>query len=136
MRLRYPTSKLLNLFFARELMSRLPEDSPLVINAVNPGLCVSGLRRNVPLAGQILFWFWDIFVSWSAERGSRQLVFGALGNKDKPDELKGAYISSSKVVEPSDYVISDEGAKVQKQLWVCLLCWAPWFLPGLTATTA
>jgi len=61
MQLRYPTSKLLNLFFARELASRLPEDSPLVINTINPGLCFSGLRRNLPLSSQIIFWFWDIF---------------------------------------------------------------------------
>ena len=125
MQLRYPTSKLLNLFFARELASRLPEDSPLIINAVHPGLCFSGLRRHLPLSRQIIFWLSDLFITWSAERGSRQLVFGALGNKDRPDELKGAYISSSKVVEPSDYVISDEGAKVQKQFWVRLSCRVP-----------
>ena len=118
MQSRYPISKLLNLFFARELASRLPEDSPLIISAVNPGFCISGLRRNLPLSGLIVFWFWDLFVSWSAERGSRQLIFAALGNQEKPDELKGAYITSSEPVEPSDYVISDEGAKVQKQLWV------------------
>ena len=117
---RYAISKLLNLFFARELASRLPKDSPLVVNAVNPGFCISGLRRNVPMSHAIIFWFWDIFISWSAERGSRQLVFAALGNQENPTELQGSYITSSKVTEPSDYVISDEGATVQKQLWVRL----------------
>ena len=121
MKSRYPVSKLLNLFFARELSFRLPEDSPLIINAVNPGLCVSGLRRNLSLSRQVVLWFFDIFVSWSAERGSRQLIFAALGNQDKPDEMNGAYVSSSRIVEPSDYVLSDEGVKVQKQLWVCSL---------------
>jgi len=134
MRSRYSVSKLLNLFFARELASRLPDNSPLIINAVNPGLCVSGLRRNVPLSGQIFFWFLDLFFSWSTERGSRQLIFAALGDQDKQDEMKGAYISSSKVVEPSDYVISEEGAKVQKQLWVRLSHRAYSFLPDLTTT--
>ena len=123
MQSRYPISKLLNLFFVRELASRLPEDSPLVINAVDPGLCVSGLRRNLPLSSLVVLWFWDMFISWSTERGSRQLIFAALGNQEKPDELKGAYITSSEPVEPSDYVISDKGAKVQKQLWVRLLHW-------------
>lgn len=118
MQSRYPTSKLLNLFFARELASRLPKDSPLIINAVNPNLCVSGLRRNLPLSSIIIFWFWDLFVSWPTERGSRQLIFAALGNKENPAELNGSYISSSKLTEPSDYVISDEGIRVQKQLWV------------------
>jgi len=114
---RYPVSKLLNLFFARELASRLPQDSPLVINAVNPGFCISGLRRSVPWSRVIFYWFLETLASWSTERGSRQLIFAALGNQDKLDEMKGAYISSSKIEEPSDYVISDEGAKVQKQLW-------------------
>jgi retinol dehydrogenase 12 len=116
--LRYPVSKLLNLFFARELASRLPGDSPLVVNAVNPGFCVSSLRRNIPSFRYIIYWFMETFISWSAERGSRQLIFAALGNQSKPDEMKGAYISSSQIVEPSDYVISGEGAEVQKQLWV------------------
>ena len=115
---RYPVSKLLNLFFVRELASRLPEGSPLVINAVNPGFCITGLQRNVTSARAVVFWFWNLFIAWSAERGSRQLVFAALGNQDKLEELKGAYITSSEIVEPSDYVISDEGARVQKQLWV------------------
>ena len=134
MELRYPVSKLLNLFFAKEFASRLPVDTPLIVNAVNPGLCVSALRRNVPLSGQIVFWLYDVFVSWSTERGSRQLIFAALGNQDKLDAMKGAYISSSKVEEPSDYVISDEGAKVQKQLWVRLPHLVHSFPPDLTVT--
>ena len=131
---RYAVSKLLNLFFAREFASRLPKDSPLVINTVNPCFCISGLRRNVPLSHAIIFWFWDRFLSWSTERGSRQLVFAALGNKENPNELKGSYITSSRVVEPSDYVISDEGDKVQKQLWVRSLRWVYSSLHNLTAT--
>lgn len=121
MQARYPVSKLLNLFFARELASRLSEDSPLVINAVNPGFCISALRRNALLPRRMLHLFLETLISWSTERGSRQLIFAALGNQDKPDEMKGAYISSSEVAEPSDYVLSDEGARIQKQLWVRLL---------------
>ena len=118
MKSRYPLTKLLNLFFVRELASRLPRDSPLVINAANPGFCISGLRRNVPWPRIMYYWFWEKLCAWPTERGSRQLVFAALGDQDKLDEMRGAYISSSKVVEPSDYVLSDEGAKAQKQLWV------------------
>jgi retinol dehydrogenase-12 len=118
MRSRYPVSKLLILFFARELASRLPRDSPLVINAVNPGFCISGLHRNVPSYLVAYIWFMEKLFSWPTERGSRQLVFAAVGNQDKLDEMRGAYISSSRIVEPSDYVISDEGARIQKQLWV------------------
>ena len=131
---RYAITKLINLFFVRELVSRLSKDSPLVINAVNPGLCVSGLRRNVRFPINILSWLADMLLSWSAERGSRQLIFAALGNQENPAELKGSYITSSELVEPSDYVISDEGAKVQKQLWVRPLHRVYSFPPDLTAT--
>ena len=118
---RYSVSKLLNLFFVRELASRLPRDSPLVIIAADPGFCVSSLRRNprdAPWYTHIFFWFMDALVAWPTERGSRQLVFAALGDQDKLDEMRGAYTAYSKVAEPSDYVISDEGAKVQNKLWV------------------
>lgn len=117
MRARYSVSKLLNLFFARELASRFPKDSPLVINAVNPGFCFSAIRRDASLPRSIVFRAMETFLAWSTERGSRQLIFAALGNQDKPDVMKGAYISSSEIVEPSDYVVSNEGVKVQKQLW-------------------
>ncbi|KAF9651640.1 hypothetical protein BDM02DRAFT_3267016 [Thelephora ganbajun] len=77
-------------------------------------LWIAAQRSDLPRYSLLVF---DMFISRSTERGSRQLIFAALGNQDKPDEMKGAYITSSKVVEPSDYVISDEGAKVQKHLW-------------------
>lgn len=94
-------------------------------------LRVAAQRSVVPCHN---FRFWDRFLSWSTERGSRQLVFAALGNKENPNELKGSYITSSRVVEPSDYVISDEGDKVQKQLWVRSLRWVYSSLHNLTAT--
>ena len=134
MKSRYPVSKLLNLFFARELASRLPKNNPLIINAVNPGYCISGLRRNVPLSRAIVYWFWDMFIAWPTERGSRQLIFAAVGNRERPTELKGSYITSSKLAEPSDYVISDEGIEVQKQLWVRSLYQVYSFLSDLTTT--
>lgn len=61
---RYPVSKLLNLFFVRELASHLPEDFPLVTDAVNPGFCISALRRNVPLFRCVVYWFMETFISW------------------------------------------------------------------------
>ena len=132
MQARYPVSKLLNLFFARELASRFPEDSPLVINAVSPGFCFSALRRDVSLARHIVYRVMETLLAWSTERGSRQLIFAALGNQDKLDVMKGAYISSSEIVEPSDYVISNEGVEIQKQLWVRYLRRVHSFLTDLT----
>lgn len=60
----------------------------------------------------------DNVLAWTTERGSRQLIFAALGYEKREDELKGAYISSSKITEPSDFVLSDEGKVAQKQAWV------------------
>lgn len=117
----YPKTKTLNILFVRELASRLPANSPLIVNCVTPSLCKTGLRHEFP---RLLSWIYvvvDATISWSAERGSRQLIFAALGYEKREDDLKGVYISSSKIAEPSDFIISDEGAAVQKQAWVSVL---------------
>lgn len=58
----------------------------------------------------------------TAEEGSRQLVYGALA-EDVVGDMRGAYVSAVSVVEPSDFVISEEGGKVQDRLWVSLIFW-------------
>lgn len=58
----------------------------------------------------------------TAEEGSRQIVYGALGPKDeKPEVMWGAYVSDSEVREPSEWVRSREGRLVQKRVWVRFL---------------
>ena len=54
----------------------------------------------------------------TSEEGSRQLVWGAVGGTGSEDTLRGAYISSSRVQEPSDTVLGDEGRKLQNKFWV------------------
>ena len=54
----------------------------------------------------------------STEHGSRQLIWACIGGKDNIDELRGAYISSMQVQEPSDSVVSEEGKLAQTKLWV------------------
>lgn len=116
--MQYPKTKMLNIFFIRELASRLPADCPLVVNCVTPSLCKTGLRREFPWPLSWIYVVVDAAISWSAERGSRQLIFGALGHEKRESDLKGVYISSSKITEPSDFIISDEGKAAQKQVWV------------------
>lgn len=53
----------------------------------------------------------------TAEEGSRQLIYGALA-EDKDGQMRGAYITAANVAEPSDFVISEVGEKVQERLWV------------------
>ena len=120
MKMQYPRTKMLNILFTRELASKLPANSPLVVNCVTPCLCKTGLRREFPWPLSWIYVIVDATISWSAERGSRQLIFGALGYEEREDDLKGAYISSSKIVEPSDFIISDEGKAVQKRVWVSI----------------
>ncbi len=54
-------------------------------------------------------------IMYTAEEGSRQLVYGALGQDRK---LHGGYTTLSKVVETSDYVLSEEGRRVADRMWV------------------
>ena len=54
----------------------------------------------------------------TTEQGSRQLVWACIGGKDNIDQLRGAYISSMKVHEPSDSVVSGEGKRAQTKIWV------------------
>ncbi len=59
------------------------------------------------------------------EEGSRQLVWAAVGTPDVDDgslnKLRGAYINLSKIEEPSDFVLGEEGKKREEKLWVSLV---------------
>ena len=57
-------------------------------------------------------------LAWTSEQGSRQLVYAAIGGRDDEDHMKGAYISHAAVVQPSDFVISEEGKAMRDNLWV------------------
>ena len=54
----------------------------------------------------------------TAEQGSRQLVWAAVGGAGREFELRGAYVSKANVREVSDYVLSDDGAVAQRRVWV------------------
>jgi len=114
---RYNHSKLLNLLFARALASRLPPSCPIIVNCIDPGFCVSQLRRDYRFPAAQLDQLLNLILAHSSEEGSRQLVWGAVGGQGREEELKGAYISDSDVREPSDYVIGEEGKIVQDRAW-------------------
>ncbi|KZV60107.1 short-chain dehydrogenase [Peniophora sp. CONT] len=113
---RYNQSKVLILLLIRELSKHL-ERTPLIAVIVNPGYCVSALRRNLPSGAQRAARLMEIAVGRSTEEGSRMLVWSAVGNEDHRDELRGAYINLCKIDEPSDFAISKVGQEVQKRLW-------------------
>jgi hypothetical protein len=112
-------------FFTRALNNRL-KDQSIIVNSVNPGFCYSELLRDVKnVALPIFQWL----LAHSAEEGSRQLVWAAVGIPQEKDQtlkdLRGAYIHQSHIDEPSDYVLGEEGKKRENKLWVSqrhLLC--------------
>ena len=107
----------LNVFFARGLSERLC-DKPLIVNAVNPGFCYSALRRNITGLRALTTWLMELVMARTSEQGSRQLIWACIGGKDNVDQLRGAFISSMRVQEPSDFVINEEGQRAQTKLWV------------------
>ncbi|TFY70512.1 hypothetical protein EVG20_g2488 [Dentipellis fragilis] len=114
---RYFFSKMLDVMVVRELAARLPSDSPLIVDCVNPGFCSSELGRNSSLIFRAVSYLLQFGITRTPEQGSRQLVWAALGRSEKEDELRGAYVSDHDVEEPSDFLLSEQGAKDQKRIF-------------------
>ena len=70
------------------------------------------------------YWFLEKVLARTAEQGARQLLWAALGPDGKEGEhvkhLKGAFVMTSTVKEPSDFVISKEGKEDQDKIWVSI----------------
>lgn len=114
---RYFISKLLTVFFVRELTKRLPANSPVIVTAANPGYCKSELSRNFSFALRIFDVIGKGLLARMTEEGSRQLMWAAVGGAGREFELRGGYVNKANLQEVSDYALSDEGAAVQTRLW-------------------
>ena len=70
-------------------------DSDVVINLVNPGLCKTELARNAPI------WLWAIIaimrllLGRTAEEGSRNLLYAAIAG----GASNGKYVSACQIQE-------------------------------------
>ncbi|KAG2112708.1 uncharacterized protein F5147DRAFT_632379 [Suillus discolor] len=122
MKSRYHESKLLNVFFVRALTDRLQSITPLSVVAVNPGFCHSQLLRvwfetTTFSFSTIVLAIKKRLLAWTAEQGSRQLIFAAVGGRDNEENMKGGYVSLGRIVEVADFVLSDEGHKMQDTIW-------------------
>lgn len=111
---RYLVSKLLDMFITRELGERLAtstvaEDRLIQVNCPNPGLCHSELSRDAGLSLYLM----KLALARTTEYGARNFVFAALAEQ----EDRGPYVSDCGFHEPSDFVISGTGQKVQKKVW-------------------
>ncbi|KAL8371729.1 hypothetical protein RB595_001503 [Gaeumannomyces hyphopodioides] len=116
---RYNVSKVLILMGARELARRLdgddPARNPVVVNALNPGMCRSQLFRHAPFP---LDWILAVgvrLVGRSAEAGSRTLVAAAAAGR----ESHGRYMLDCVVADgaESPLVRSEEGREVQVRVF-------------------
>lgn len=114
---RYNVTKLVQLFiirsFAREMSSGAHSGQKVILNNVNPGLCHSELLRDVSLIQKVFITAMKAALARTTEVGSRNYLAGVSGGKD----THGEWISECIVKQPSDFVRSEEGAKVQERIW-------------------
>jgi len=129
---RYPTSKLLEVFTVRSLATQMQSgphaNEPVVLNTLNPGLCHSGLARELTGIVAVFFYCMKFLIARTTEMGSRTLVAGAAGG----DETHGQYLSDCKVAEVSEFVRSEEGKKTQERVYTELLDILEKIQPGIT----
>ncbi|PBK94492.1 short-chain dehydrogenase [Armillaria gallica] len=114
---RYHDSKLLNVLFARALQHHVPSSPAITVNSVCPGFCFSNLGSGGPAEERQRMQKMREELAFPTEVGSRQLVYAAVGSLDNEEKLRGKYIHLSKVVEESDFVISEDGKIVQDKVW-------------------
>ncbi|KAJ6581908.1 hypothetical protein B0H19DRAFT_520509 [Mycena capillaripes] len=105
---RYPTSKLLLILLARA-MADLPAAEGVIVNVVDPGLCISSIGSEYNLGAFAMFLVRR--VAWTTTKGALNLVYAAL--KPTPS---GAYISSCEIRQTTSWSRSEDGMQVQKKV--------------------
>ncbi|KAJ9139080.1 Retinol dehydrogenase 12 [Pleurostoma richardsiae] len=128
---RYNTSKLLEVLLVRSLAAAMQKGShsaePVILNAVNPGLCHSELDKEVKgIAGPVLK-VAKALLARTTEVGGRTLVHSAAAG----EESYGQYMSECEVKEPSAFVRSNEGLKAQQRVHDELLGILETIQPGI-----
>lgn len=109
----------LNVFFTRSLAGLL-KDTPVIVDTVNPGFCVSEIRNNFTGMAALVNWVMDKALARSTENGARQLIYAAIGSPEDPERLHGQYLNLHRVEEPSDFVVEEAAKERQDKLWVGL----------------
>jgi len=116
---RYEISKLMQILFVRELVSRINAKNPpspsATINLVNPGLCVSTLatRNETPLAARIIVSIVYKILGRTTEVGSRTLVLGAFAAPIS----HGEYMSDGQNQDVESWIYTDVGKGAQKKVF-------------------
>ncbi|KAI1170905.1 NAD(P)-binding protein [Nemania sp. FL0916] len=106
---RYYTTKLLGQLFVTEIAKRVPP-SLAIVNCANPGLCYSGLQREL----STVMATWIRFFGRAPTVGARSLVSAATVHDEKSH---GQYIEDGKLRPMAPYTYSQDAALVVQQLW-------------------
>lgn len=125
---RYMTSKLLEIWFVRELASRMAPNDPVIINCLNPGLCVSEIHRHTTFPLNYIFWLPTRLLGRATEMGSRTLLAAAAADK----RSHGRYMDNCVVRDPGKFVLSEEGQVFQRRVYDELLQILETIQPGIT----
>lgn len=129
---RYQTSKLLQIFLVRQLAQEMsaPTSSSkgVILNTLNPGFCRTALFRDNKFPASIFLAFTSRLIGRSAEVGSRVIVDAAAAGP----ETHGKWLDTFEIREPSEYVRSEEGQKMQRRLYDELMVILERAQPGIT----
>ncbi|KAK3312135.1 hypothetical protein B0H66DRAFT_595770 [Apodospora peruviana] len=130
---RYYVSKMIQLLIMREFANQLTKSEAtkpgkVITSAINPGFVATTIMRHRGKLFQIGMVVLKALLSRTPEEGGRTLVHGAEGR----EETHGQYLDDCKVAKPSEFVLSEEGDKTQKQLWRELMAKLEKIHPGIS----
>ncbi|KAI9702763.1 MAG: hypothetical protein M1836_007977 [Candelina mexicana] len=122
---RYNVSKLLEVFFVREIAPLLTSSSKpqIVMNYLTPGLCHSELGREEGFMFTVI----KFFLARTTEVGSRSLLYASQAGK----ESHGKFCQNCMIDEPSAFVRSEEGKKTQKRVFDEIMSELEMIQPGI-----
>ncbi|PKS12411.1 hypothetical protein jhhlp_000615 [Lomentospora prolificans] len=127
---RYMVSKLLEVLAVQAIGEKYPAATyPVTVNCLNPGLCRSGLIRDLPsIVGLI-----QRPISRTTEQGSRTLVHAGSQAAITGGESHGKYLSNCRI-QPSEGLAQGPGSKeLQDRVWNELMQRLETIQPGVTA---
>ncbi|RDW66931.1 NAD(P)-binding protein-20 [Coleophoma crateriformis] len=112
---RYQVTKLIELFFIRELALRInaSKKPKVVVNCMTPGVCASDFFRDPSFIMRITMPIMYKLLARTTEVGARTLIAGASAGI----ESHGEYMADGVVASPSNLVLSAEGKDLQTRLW-------------------
>ncbi|KAJ5557480.1 NAD(P)-binding protein [Penicillium frequentans] len=109
---RYQVTKLMEVFFTRELVARLGSSTRVIINLVNPGLCTSNLDRNSGKSPAMLRLV-RFILDRTTEVGSRTIVLAA----SAPASSHGEFQSDGANQDVEAWIYTEVGQRVQKKVF-------------------